>query len=94
MLLLSPHVRQPLPGGPRQPAFTSVLAVWGEGACLGGGDEGGTDCLYCCHSDGSMSVWVRSPGEEGGVGVRMKEVKKERKQEREEEIKQGRKGKK
>ena len=45
-----------------RPAFSGLLGVYGRGVSLGGGDEGGSDCVYCSHVDGGLSVWVRAPG--------------------------------
>ena len=63
LTLFLPFSLQTLPGGPRQPAFSGIMAICGAGTCLGGGDEGGGDVVYCSHADGGMSVWMRCPGE-------------------------------
>eukprot|EP00878_Enallax_costatus_P028496 GHUV01030783.1.p1 GENE.GHUV01030783.1~~GHUV01030783.1.p1 ORF type:complete len:625 (+),score=177.47 GHUV01030783.1:478-2352(+) len=56
-----PAASSPLPSG--LSVLNHLLGVYGRGICQGGGDEGGLDFAYCTHVDGSLSVWVRMPGE-------------------------------
>eukprot|EP00798_Chlamydomonas_sp_ICE-L_P003894 gene3894-13964_t len=45
-----------------RPAFNCLLGVFGRGTSHGGGEEGGSDFVYCSHVDGALSIWVRVPG--------------------------------
>lgn len=59
--LLSFAASRPLPSG-RAP-FVALLGVYGRGVSHGGGDEGGADCCYVLHADGSLTIWLRMQGE-------------------------------
>ncbi len=52
--------RRSLPPG--KAPFAALLGVHGRGVSHGGGDEGGADCCYALHTDGSLTVWLRTPG--------------------------------
>jgi len=49
-----------LPSG--KAPFVALLGVYGRGVSHGGGDEGGADCCYALHADGSLTIWLRTPG--------------------------------
>lgn len=57
---LPPTATRALPSG-RAP-FAALLGVHGRGVSHGGGDEGGADCCYALHADGSLTIWLRAPG--------------------------------
>ncbi|KAF5836106.1 hypothetical protein DUNSADRAFT_6477 [Dunaliella salina] len=56
-----PATSRALPSG-RAP-FVALLGVYGRGVSHGGGDEGGSDCCYALHADGTLTIWLRIPGE-------------------------------
>lgn len=45
------------------PAFSGLLCVQGSGVCEGCGDAGGLDIAAAAHVDGSVSLWLRLPGQ-------------------------------